>query len=237
MDGLCRSGRRLMLWSCLNVSVCLGQLRSASSKKIHARCTRLPVDYWLCSGCCSPAPCGAVPNWPRNWRSAGVPSVTTSNASDNSTTRSRRCGDPAVTTGWGSARSCPRCSSTTTRRSLWPSVYARSPELAVVEDTSARALAKLEAVLPHRLKLRVNAVRDAVETGPENTGTNVPDPDVDAGLLMAVAAAIRDHQEIRFHYRRRPAAPSRAVPTRQLAASLVSGGPRRLDRRLVQLPT
>jgi predicted DNA-binding transcriptional regulator YafY len=56
-------------------------------------------------------------------------------------------------------------------------------------------------VLPHRLKLRVNAVRDAVETGPENTGTNAPDPAVDAGLLMAVAAAIRDHQEIRFHYR------------------------------------
>ena len=40
-----------------------------------------------------------------------------------------------------------------------------------------------------------------METGPENTGTNAPDPAVDAGLLMAVAAAIRDHQEIRFHYR------------------------------------
>ena len=106
-----------------------------------------------------------------------------------------------------------------------------------IEDTSARALAKLEAVLPHRLKLRVNAVRDAVETGPENTGTNAPDPAVDAGLLMAVAAAIRDHQEVRFHYRGDPAAPSRAVPTRQLAATLVSSGPRRLDRRLVQLPT
>jgi predicted DNA-binding transcriptional regulator YafY len=70
-----------------------------------------------------------------------------------------------------------------------------------IEDTSARALAKLESVLPHRLKLRVNAVRDAVQTGPENTGSNVPDPEVDAGLLMAVAAAIRDHEEIRFRYR------------------------------------
>ncbi len=70
-----------------------------------------------------------------------------------------------------------------------------------MEDTSARALAKLEGVLPHRLKLRVNAVRDAVQTGPENTGSNVPDPEVDAGLLMAVAAAIRDHEEIRFRYR------------------------------------
>ena len=70
-----------------------------------------------------------------------------------------------------------------------------------MEDTSARALAKLEGVLPHRLKLWVNAVRDAVQTGPENTGSNVPDPEVDAGLLMAVAAAIRDHEEIRFRYR------------------------------------
>jgi predicted DNA-binding transcriptional regulator YafY len=70
-----------------------------------------------------------------------------------------------------------------------------------IEDASTRALDKLEAVLPHRLRLRVNAVRDAVQTGPENTGSNVPDPEVDATLLMAVAAAIRDHQEIRFAYR------------------------------------
>jgi predicted DNA-binding transcriptional regulator YafY len=70
-----------------------------------------------------------------------------------------------------------------------------------IEDTSARALAKLDAVLPHRLRLRVNAVRDAVEAALENTGTNVPDPEVEATLLMAVAAAIRDHEEIRFAYR------------------------------------
>jgi predicted DNA-binding transcriptional regulator YafY len=70
-----------------------------------------------------------------------------------------------------------------------------------IEETSARALVKLEAVLPHRLKLRVNAVRDAVQAGPENTGTNVPDPEVDAGLLLDLAAAIRDHEEIRFGYR------------------------------------
>jgi predicted DNA-binding transcriptional regulator YafY len=70
-----------------------------------------------------------------------------------------------------------------------------------IEDTSARALAKLEAVLPHRLRLRVNAVRNAVETGPKNTGTNAADPEVDAALLMSIAAAIRDHEEIRFYYR------------------------------------
>jgi predicted DNA-binding transcriptional regulator YafY len=70
-----------------------------------------------------------------------------------------------------------------------------------IEETSTRALSKLEAVLPHRLKLRVTALREAVQPGPENTGTNVADPEVDAGLLMAVAAAIRDHEEIRFVYR------------------------------------
>ena len=70
-----------------------------------------------------------------------------------------------------------------------------------VQETSVRALVKLEAVLPHRLQLQVNAVRDAVQAGPENTGTNVPDPEVDAGLLMGVAAAIRDREEIRFVYR------------------------------------
>jgi predicted DNA-binding transcriptional regulator YafY len=70
-----------------------------------------------------------------------------------------------------------------------------------VEETSVRALAKLEAVLPHRLQLQVNALRDAVQAGPENTGTNAPDPVVDSALLMSIAAAIRDHEEVRFAYR------------------------------------
>ena len=38
-------------------------------------------------------------------------------------------------------------------------------------------------------------------SGPENTGSNVADPRVDAGLLTAVAAAIRDTTELRFDYR------------------------------------
>ncbi|WP_051247450.1 helix-turn-helix transcriptional regulator [Nocardioides halotolerans] len=70
-----------------------------------------------------------------------------------------------------------------------------------IEETSARALAKLEHVLPHRLQRRVNALRDAVSAGPENTGSNVEDPLVDAAQLTEVAAAIRDHVELRFDYR------------------------------------
>ena len=74
-----------------------------------------------------------------------------------------------------------------------------------IEETSARALAKLEHVLPHRLQRRVNALRDAVSAGPENTGSNVDDPIVDPSLLSEVAGAVRDHVELRFDYR----APSR----------------------------
>jgi len=70
-----------------------------------------------------------------------------------------------------------------------------------IEETSARALAKLEHVLPHRLQRRVNALRDAVSAGPENTGSNVEDPTVDPSLLSEVAAAVRDQVELRFDYR------------------------------------
>lgn len=78
-----------------------------------------------------------------------------------------------------------------------------------IEETSLRALAKLDSVLPHHLQRQVAAVRDAVVKGPENTGSNVQDPVVDAGLLNDLAAAIRDRVEVRFDYRSGsdPAAP------------------------------
>lgn len=69
-----------------------------------------------------------------------------------------------------------------------------------IEETSARALAKLEHVLPHRLQRKVNALRDAVNAGPENTASNVEDPAVDPVVLSEVAAAVRDHVELRFDY-------------------------------------
>jgi predicted DNA-binding transcriptional regulator YafY len=70
-----------------------------------------------------------------------------------------------------------------------------------IEETSARALAKLEHVLPHRLRRRVNALRDTVSAGPENTGSNAEDPVVDPAMLSEVASAVRDHIELRFDYR------------------------------------
>ena len=56
-------------------------------------------------------------------------------------------------------------------------------------------------MLPHRLQRRVNALRDAVSAGPENTGSNVDDPIVDPSLLSEVAGAVRDHVELRFDYK------------------------------------
>ena len=70
-----------------------------------------------------------------------------------------------------------------------------------IEETSARALAKLEGILPHRLRRQVDAIRDAVSAGPENTDSNVPDPEVETGLLTDLAAAIRAREQIRFDYR------------------------------------
>jgi len=69
-----------------------------------------------------------------------------------------------------------------------------------IEEISAQALAKLEHVLPDKLRRRVDAVREAVTPGPENTGTNVEDPVVDPALVAEVAAAIRDREELRFDH-------------------------------------
>ena len=90
-----------------------------------------------------------------------------------------------------------------------------------IAESSARALAKLEQVLPHRLRRQVKALHDAVEKAPENTGSNVEDPEVDAATLAAVASAVRDEEWIRFDYLVRednahvvPMAPSAASGSR-----------------------
>jgi predicted DNA-binding transcriptional regulator YafY len=75
-----------------------------------------------------------------------------------------------------------------------------------IEETSVRALAKLEHVLPHRLRREVSAIRDSTSRAPENTGINIDDPEIDPSVLGAVAAAIRDHQGLRVFYRDQPQA-------------------------------
>lgn len=68
--------------------------------------------------------------------------------------------------------------------------------LAGVEETALRALAKLERVLPSRLRHRVSAVHAAVVPMPG--GGSQTDVDV----LLAVTEAIRDRTSLRADYRR-----------------------------------
>jgi len=64
-----------------------------------------------------------------------------------------------------------------------------------IQETSVRALTKLEQVLPSRLRHRVNAVAAATVEVPASG------PTVDAEVLTAIAGACRDHQRLRFDYR------------------------------------
>ena len=106
-----------------------------------------------------------------------------------------------------------------------------------IEETSARALAKLEHVLPHRLQRRVNALqRRASSAGPENTGSNVDDPVVDPALLSEVAAAIRDHVELRFDYRHGDAAPAASRTGWSAGSGAGTSSPATRSRRLGAVP-
>ena len=72
---------------------------------------------------------------------------------------------------------------------------AVSGGVAGIEETSVRALAKLEQVLPSRLRRRVNAVGSATVPYPRSG------PAVDPEALAVIAAACRDGDRLRFRYR------------------------------------
>jgi len=72
--------------------------------------------------------------------------------------------------------------------------------VAGVAESGARALAKLEQVLPSRLRPTVDALRSSVDRAPENNDTDAPDPEVDAATLQAIAGAIRNQEWLRFDY-------------------------------------
>ena len=73
---------------------------------------------------------------------------------------------------------------------------ARS-SVAGIEETSIRALVKLEQVLPSHLRRRVAALGSATIAGP------VTGPTVDPQDLTTIAAACRDSECLRFDYRSR----------------------------------
>jgi predicted DNA-binding transcriptional regulator YafY len=72
-----------------------------------------------------------------------------------------------------------------------------------IEETSVRALAKLEQVLPARLRRQVAALGAATLPFPGSG------PTVDPEALAAIAAACRDHDCLRFAYRSHDGASSR----------------------------
>jgi predicted DNA-binding transcriptional regulator YafY len=75
--------------------------------------------------------------------------------------------------------------------------------VAGIEESSLRALAKLEQVLPARLRHRVRTLGAATVPLPG------PRPAVDADLLTVVAAACRGREQLRFDYRDHGGATSR----------------------------
>ena len=104
-----------------------------------------------------------------------------------------------------------------------------------IEETSVRALVKLEQVLPSHLRRRVNALQTATVTLAASGG-----PTVDPEALTAIAGACRDRERLRFAYRGRDATetqPHRRAPhAGEPGTALV---PRRLGlrpRRLADLP-
>ena len=80
---------------------------------------------------------------------------------------------------------------------------AASGSIAGIEETSMRALAKLQQVLPSRLRRQVRALRAYALPVPAR-GTQV-DPDV----LTLIASACRDHERLRFDYLAHSGAASR----------------------------
>ena len=73
-----------------------------------------------------------------------------------------------------------------------------------IEETSVRALVKLEQVLPAHLRRRVQALQSATMTMPTGGG-----PTVDPQTLTVIAAACRDHERLRFGYQGRDGVASR----------------------------
>ncbi len=80
---------------------------------------------------------------------------------------------------------------------------AASGSIAGIEETSVRALAKIQQILPDRLRSRVQALGDAT------SAFGVEGPRIDADVLALIAAACRDEMRLRFSYTARDAADSR----------------------------
>jgi predicted DNA-binding transcriptional regulator YafY len=82
-----------------------------------------------------------------------------------------------------------------------------------IEEISVRALAKLEKVLPTRLRHRVNALNAATVS---LTGRG---PGIDVRVLTVIAGACRDHERLRFEYGSHGESAERTVEPLRLACT------------------
>lgn len=76
--------------------------------------------------------------------------------------------------------------------------YAAGAAISGMEETSLRALTKIETLLPHRLRRRVSALHSSVSTLARRPDDDIVDPDA----LSVFAAACRDHERVRCGYQR-----------------------------------
>jgi len=89
---------------------------------------------------------------------------------------------------------------------------AAGGSVAGLEETSVRALAKLEQLLPARLRHRVNTLQSYTVPVPDDI------PTVNALALATIAGACRDHERLRFDYVTHGRTPSvRTVEPHRLA--------------------
>jgi predicted DNA-binding transcriptional regulator YafY len=79
---------------------------------------------------------------------------------------------------------------------------AASGAVTGIEETSLRALAKLEQVLPARVRHRVDVLNEVTVT------ISAAGPTVDPDVLTVIASACREHERLRFDYHRHDGADS-----------------------------
>lgn len=79
-----------------------------------------------------------------------------------------------------------------------------------IEEAARRALTTVRQVMPARLRHRVDALQvTAVDAAP-------PDPPADSGVLVALSAAVRAREVLRFDYARAPGSDDGGSPPRRV---------------------
>ena len=85
--------------------------------------------------------------------------------------------------------------------------YAAEAAIEGMDETSLRALTKIEQLLPHRLRRRVSALHSSVSSMRHAAEDDAVHPEA----LSVLAAACRDGEHVRFEYRRRDGEESRRL--------------------------